>query len=518
MPINWVNSGDRATLDIQPGGPGNGWQVLDINGGMDAPSGGGRARQTLWGRSAIGGLQPRGFVLTGNPDDLTFNLDYPLSSENLLKRLNCAFTVRARQYCAGNRSVMNSYSAPGMIGYVETTITSFGFDNGLAMSDGQGTDLKRTLAAAASIEEKWVPVTHEDISLSTSDVAYNRVIGISAETCAGACGVGTTEEDAWIAVTDRDASPAYAGGSAPWLYYTIDAWATRGSARIGVYVGADALDVVLAGTRVVIFSDTKPPAYAALADIYNGVADPLLWSFSSGLSETGSNYPKAAVAVDGATILAVGNGGRIWLSTDGGVSFTKTYDTGAITTQNLNAIDAQPGGNAFVGGNAGMFIRLTKTPGISAFSASSPIAVRDAALNLLSSNINSVRTPLTRETEVYLGTAGGEIWRSKTATATRPVFQNMSIDQKGTGSITDMAFAGYKGNVFFYIQTSVANTSRVMRDFSGGNLGGDVEPIGDYVTPSNFKYNSIGAANVNMGIVVGEVHENYAYLGKVRAQ
>ncbi len=515
MPVFWNNGGDKSTVDIQVGGPGNPWKVMDIHAALDAPSGGARARTTLWGRDERGGLAPRGLVLTGNPDDWSANLSYPLSSENMLMRLNCPFTLRVRQYCSPNRSNMTAYAAPGMKAYLQTTVTKFGYDNGLAMSDGQGTALMRTAAVQGSAEASQTPVAHDDISYTTSDVAYKRVIGISAEVCQKACGLGTTEEDAWLAVTVKDASPAYGGGSAPWLYWTTDRWTTRTGVRIGTYIGADALDVVLAGSRVVIFSDTKPPVYAQLADIYNGVTDPLLWASASGLSETGTNYPKAAVAVDASTILAVGAGGRIWLSTDGGISFTKIYDTGALTSANLSAIDAQAGGNAFAGGASGTFIRLAKTPGAAAF-VGSVISVKDASLNVLSSTINSVRTPSTRGDEVYLGTAGGEIWRSRNINATKPVFQNMKFDKAGVGSISDMDFIGFQGNTLFVIQNWTDSTSRILRDFSGGALANDVEIIGDFVTPGNAGYTSIAAANENMAIIVGPTHGTYAYVGMVR--
>lgn len=517
MSVQWSNGGDRSTVDIQVGGPGNQWKTFAKDGSLDAPSGGGRARSTMYGRGEKGGLQPRSIVYTGNPDDWTANLSYPLINEDALKRLTCPFTVRARQYCSPHRTNMTGYVPPGMRGYVDTTVTSFGYDNGLAMSDGQGTDVMRTAAIDASLEEVWVTVAHDDISLTTSDVAYNKVIGISAEVCAGACGaVGTTEEDSFLAVTDKDATPTYAAGSAPWLYWTTDSWATRTGVRIGIDVGSDALDVVLAGSRVVVFSDTKPPVYAQLADIYNGVTDPLLWATSSGFSTiSGSNFPKAAVAVDSSTILCVGTTGQVWLSTDGGISFTNIYAANAITTQTLNAIDAQPGGNAYAAGNAGTFIRLTKTSGQTAYTASL-IVVKDASLNILSSNINSVRTPPTRGDEVYLGTAGGEIWRSRNVNDTKPLWFNMGFDRKGIGSIVDMSFTGYKGNVLFIIQANTDSTCRVLRDFSGGNLANDVEIIGDFVTPANFKYNSIAAVNVNFAITVGEVHDTYAFLGKIR--
>lgn len=516
MAVLWNNGGDRSVVDIQPGGPGNPWLLFDPNGSLDAPSGGGRARTTMWGRGDRGGLQPRSIVLTGNPDDWTFNLAYPLTSENALKRLNCPFSVRGRQYCSPDKSNMTGFVSPGMRAYLQTTVTKFGYDNGLSMEDGQATDVKRTAAAAASIEENFTEVAHDDISLTTSDVAYNRVINIGAETCAGVCGAGGTEEDSWLAVTDKDSSPAYAGGSAPWLYWTTDRWTTRTGVRIGLLIGADALDVVLAGSRVIVFSDTKAPVYAQLADIYNGVTDPLLWASSSGVSTTASNYPKAAVAIDSSTVMCVGGGGRIWLSTDGGISFTLIYDTGTITTQNLLAIDAQPSGNVFVGGNSGAFIRLIKAPGANSY-VGSLVVVKDASLNILSSNIQSVRTPSTRGDEVYLGTAGGEIWRTKVVNATKVVFTNMGFDRKGIGSISDMSFAGFQGNTLFVLQTNTDNTSRVLRDYSGGNLGNDVEIIGDFVTPGNFKMNSIAAANVNCCTTVGELHGTYAFLGMLRS-
>lgn len=514
MAVQWNNGGDRSTVDIQPG-PGNAWQVMDVNAALDAPSGGGRARTTMWGRDERGGLAPRSIVYTGNPDDWTFNLKYPYTSENALKRLTCPFTIRARQYCSPNRTNTNAYVAPGMLVYLQATVTKYGFDNGVAMNDGQATDLMRTAALQAVGEDKWVPVTHDDISLTTNDIAFKKVIAIGAEVCQGACGLSTTEEDAWLAVTLKDSTPSYAGGSAPWLYWTVDRWATRNAVRIGALIGADARDVVLAGSRVIVFSDTKAPVYARLADVYNGVVDPNLWATSSGLSETGTNYPVAAVAVDSSTVLAVGAGGRIWLSTDGGISFTKIYDTGALTSNNLNAIDAQASGNAFVGGNSGVFIRLTKTPGQSSYTGSL-ISVKDSSANVLSSNIQSVRTPKGRGDEVYLGTAGGEIWRTRGVNGTLVIFENKKFDRSGLGSIVDMAFTGLQGNILFVVQNAPDGTSRVLRDFSGGNLGNDVEVIGDFVTPGNFGMTSIAAANSNMAVTVGNVHTSYSWIGMIR--
>ncbi len=517
MPVLWSNLAEAVAADVQVGGAGNAWANLDPAAMIDALSGGGRSRDELWARTNKGTLAYQDFIYTSNPDPFTGNMSYRLSSDNFLKKLNCPFTIRARQYCGLNMGVMTSYGAPGMLSYPRTTVTSFNYSDDLVKVDGQGGDIQRQAAITAALEVRYTKVAHDDVSQTTLDVAANKVINIGADVCSGACGIATNAEDAYIWVTDKDTSPSYAGNPAPYLVYTLDGMVTRTTVRIGLFTNADALDVVLAGDRVVVFSDTKNPAYAKLVDIYNGVVDPLLWSTSSGLSSLAgtSNNPQHAVAIDSATIIACGNGGRIFLSTDGGLSFSVIVDTAVLTSQNLNAVAAQPSGNAYVGGNAGVFIRLAKTPGQSTFTASL-ITVKDSSNNTLAANINTVQVPPGRSDQCYLGTAGGEIWRSDLVNATRVLFTNKSFDRKGIGSITDIQFIGYLGEEMWVIQTNTDNTSRVLRDFSGGNLANDVEIVGDYNTPANFKINSIAPATVNDAVTVGEVHETYAFHGKIR--
>lgn len=514
----WQNTAEQACVDVQLGGPGNAWALLDTNAMIDALSGGGRSRDELWGRGSKGSLQYQDFIYTSNPDPFTGNIAYRLSSDNFLKKLTCPFTLRARQYCGLNMGVMTSYNSPGMKAYPRSTVTSYNYSDDLVKIDGAGGDVQRQAAITAAFEVNYTKVAHDDISQTTLDVAANKVINVGQDVCSGSCGIATNIEDAYIWVSDKDSSPSYAGNPAPYLVYTLDGGQTRTTVRIGLFTNADALDVVLAGDRVVVFSDTKNPAYAKLADIYNGVTDPLLWSTSSGLTSLAgtSNNPSHAVAVDSSTILACGAGGRIFLSTDGGLSFSVIVDTAVLTSQNLNAIAAQPSGNAYVGGNSGVFIRLAKAPSQSTFTASL-ITVKDSSSNTLSSNINTVQVPIGRADQCYLGTAGGEIWRSDNVNATRVLFTNKTFDRKGIGSITDIQFVGFLGEEMWVVQTNTDNTSRVLRDFSGGNLGNDVEIVGDFTNPSNFKINSIAPATVNDALTVGEVHETYAFTGKIRS-
>lgn len=509
MPVLWNNGGDHTAVDIQPGGPGNAWINLDVNGSLDGTSGGGRDRTTNWGRGDTG-LQPRGLNLTSNPHDWTGNASYPLTAKNFLDRnIDCPFTIRARARC-GKFSNLTDYSSPGMTVYAEATNNDWTYSDPLAAMDGTEADVKRQFAFNASVQILVQPVAHDDISKTVSDADLNKVICIGYQRCAGDCGPGQTEEDQWLAISDRDSTPGYSGNATARLYYSLDRTQTWNSVSIDPFTLADGTDLVYLGDRIVAFSPGKAPAYASFTDIQNGVLAPNLWNTSTGFTGiTANNFPKAAVAPNALTIFAVGNGGRIWKSTDGGVSFT-LIDNAATTVNNLNALDFQDDTLGYIGGDSGTFIRYVN-------GALTKMTISDSN-GTLSSNINTVKTPPYRGSEVYIGTAGGELWRSKNVNKTIVTWANMSIDGKGAGSITDMGFAGYQGNQLYYIQTNANGYSRVMRDLSGGFIAGQTEAIGNYTTPSNFKYNSIAMANVNFGVVVGQIHETYGYIGQLRPQ
>lgn len=511
MTVKWKNGGEQTAVDVQPGGPGNNWIVLDPNGMLDAPSGGGRARETLWGRGARTGLAPRGIQYTGNPNDWSFNISYPLDARNFLLEtlLTCPFSVRARERC-GLLTDMVAYSSPGMVEFAEVTNNDSSYDNPLASPDGTEADVKQQFAAVAALQVKVTPVTHDDISKQWADADFNKVISIGFFRCAGDCGPGKSEEDEFLAVSDRDSTPGYSGNPTARLYYTQDKGITWSSVPIDPFTAADATDVVFLGDRIVVFSPDKAPAYASYTDILNGVTAPNLWTTMTGFSAiTSGNFPKAASAPDSQYIYMVGNGGRVWRSSDAGVSAT-LIDNAATTSNNLNAVDFQDKDVGFIGGNSGTLLRYYK-------GAITRLTVSDSN-GTLSANINTVRTPPSRGMEVYLGTAGGEAWRSRNATATRPTWENLPIPLKGSGAITDFAFVGYKGYQLYIIQTNASNQSRILRDHAGGigTYGTDIEAVGDFVTPSNFKYNSIAMANVNFGIVVGQIHETYGYIGNIR--
>lgn len=509
MATIWGSDGDQAIVDVRPGGPGTNWRILDLNGMLDAPSGGGRARTTLWGRGKNGGIEPRGLIYTDNPHDWTANMSYPLNAQNFLIDVlfKCPFDVRARQKC-DKPDLMTNVSSPGALGYVEVTNNDFSYSDPVSNSDGIQGDVKKQLAITATMEVLYTPVAHDDIKKDTSDVDINRVLSIGAFRCGGKCGQGKSEENEWIAVTDRDNTPGYSGNAVARLIYTVDRWKTRSSVPIDTFTAADASDVVFLGDRIIVFSPDKAPAYASWQDILNGVTAPNLWSTMTGFSGiTAGSFPRAACATDGSTVFMVGNTGRIWQSV-GGTSAT-LIDNGATTTQNLTTLDFQSDVLGFIGGANGTLLRYYN-------GAITVLPVADANGSPLTAAINRVRVPSKRESEVYLATAGGELWRSRNATDTRPSYENLDIDKKGQGSLTDMGFAGYKGDQLYIIQTNADGKSRILRDWSGGAANTDLVAVGTFDTPANSKFNSIAMANVNMGIVVGQINGGYGYIGMIR--
>lgn len=520
MVNRWEASGDRSSVDIRPGGAGNNWLILDRNGAIDGgPTGGGRDRTELWGRGDTGGLLYRGPQFTSNPKPFKVKYTYPLTSENFIKRLGaCPFDLRARQYCDPNRTNMAGYVQPGMIGFRDVTSTGDGYDNSIAVSDGQAKEIKRLGDGQAGLEQDYAPLTHLDISNATNDVSFTAVIQIGANACAGACGYpDSNEEDSWAWVTAKDSTPTYSGNPVPWFYYTTDRFVTRNGVRIDPFTSVDASDVILMGSRFVVFSPNKTPVYANFADIVNGVAAPNLWFSCSGFTAISSpNFPTAAVTINGSIAVAVGAGGRIWQSTDGGITWT-LIDNAGISANNYTAVCAQNDGNVFIGGASGTLVRLLKVPNTTSY-VGAKVIVQDAGGNILASNINTVATPPGRGDEVDVGTAGGEVWRSRNMLATKPVFVNMPVNNKGTGQIKDIAFAGYKGDNMFVLQNDANGNSRIIRDLSGSALGPDQDfSFNDFTTPGNNGINAIAAANPNFCVAVGALHNGAGYLATITA-
>lgn len=499
------NGRERTIIDIRKGGPGNAWEVLDVDAELAAISGFEQGVESQWGRTEDGqGSRYLGHTRTGNPERGTGQTMIPLTPSNFLRlKKFCPFDARWRHRCGDLRDI-NSYTET--INFYDGVPTSRGYDNNLAnATEGDDVVIKRQYDMSYGLEDYEVKLAHLDISGTKVDVAINKVRHLGAPRCAGDCGSEQTGEEYFGFVTDRDSSPGYAGNPAPYFGYTKDGGQTVTLSTINVFTAADALDFVRVGNRIVVVSSQKGVAYATLDDIENEVAAP--WALSTGIS---ANFPQVLAITNKNTIWAAGTGGNIYKSTDGGFSFT-TWSAGTITTQTINSIAFVSDDFGWFAANAGVLIRYSSGSG-------SIVTVKTAVSggSTLSANINVVRTAENRGNEVYLGTAGGEIWRSRLVDVQIPLFVNMAFDKKGIGSIDDLQFVGYNGTELFVLQSDVSGNSRVLRDRSGGALGDQVEIIGSFTSPSNFNINSIAMANINFGLSVGEIHETYAFIGSLQ--
>lgn len=509
-PGQWSNLPENTVVDIRRGGPGNAWEILDLDGGLGAMAGGGQGVTSRWGRGKNGGYVPRGSVREGNPERFTGQVTMRLTSEKFLtqlRKLNCYFDIRVRQKCDDPYNLLAYTEA---LTYQESAHTSRTYSAELALAiDATEADMMRQLDISAITEDGYKKLRHDNIQQTTSDFAFNKVRNISSVRCDGSCGVAQFGEEQWVAVTDSDNTPGYASNPAPLLIYTTDNWTTRGSVYIPLFPNGNAVDVVKVGDLILVACPTVGVAYARWQDIVDGVPNPNLWTLATGFTApAGAN----ALAVSGSVVLAVCNGGVVKRSTDGGFSFT-TIDNGATTTENLNDVEFATEMQAWAAGDNGCLLRIVET-------SVSRVIVQDSTGTVLSANINVVAVPDLRTSEVYLGTVGGQIWRTRTSNASKVIFEVLTFVQSGNGQITDLVFAGYKGDVLFVIQTNSNNNSRVLRDLSGGLMGTSVEVIGDYTSPVNNKFNSIAVVDQNRAITVGETvgtPNSYGWIGRLTA-
>lgn len=493
-------------LDVRVNGPGNPWQILEFDAELAAPSGGGQPVDSRWGRGTNGQPEYRGLITTGNPERFTAQIMSRLRSESFLTELTkvrCTFDIRARQKCDDPNNPVNYTEA---IIERDGAVTSRSYSGQLVnASTDQDEDIKSQYDASFGVEERMVKVRHDNISGTVADFALNMVRSIGIPTCN--CVIDTGDQT-FIAVSDADSTSGYAAIPTPVFYYTLDGGTNWTGVYIDVFPAGDAVDVLKAGDYILAASPTFGVAYARWQDILDGVAAPNLWRLSSGF--TAPNGVNRFDVVNGTKVLAVGNGGRMWLSTDGGISFSVLAAASAVTSQNLNCVAWVNENLAWIGGASGVLVRYDN-------GSLAVVPVQTSAGAVLSSAIRSVAIPQRRGKELYIGTANGNIYKTTNSLANKVIFTIAAIDQSGTGEISDLQFGGLWGSVLFYIQTNASSNSRVVRDISGGSLqANQCEIIGSYTSPVNSKINSIGVADINTAITVGEKAGAQAFIGKVR--
>lgn len=503
----WDNR--RAFTDtwVQRGGSGNPWQLIDPEGAMvDAFDGGGTDWNAKFGLDNNGRDVFKGFLQGGDPDPLTSTISRRLDNDRLLtimRLLRCPFNLAVHQRC--NSYNLLDYNA--VIGGFDGHIASNGFDSPLAqLADGEQSDIMVTndvtFAPMLLLRKKLLV---NDISNQASDFKLNRVISVGYPQCPGNCATSVDDgENSFWAVGNTDSTPGYFGARSRFYWTDSDgAFSSTNSYPIDVF-SSNVLDVQQAGDYVLVTSASEGVAYALYSDLVNGVVN--AWTVASGSTSSGVG-PNRLFAINAATVWGVGNSGKIWRSTDGGKSWT-LLSNGTVSSVNLNDLYFVSETFGWIVGNSGLAIKYQN-------GTFSVVPVKSTTATV-TANLNCVEVPADRDQEVYVGTAGGQIWRSNNR---GQIWTNKSFDKSGVGTIVDFQFSGFRGEVFFVIQNNTNNESRVLRDISGGDLGVAVEVLpGSFSQPANTGFNSIATPNSNKAVVVGNTVNGYAFIGNVVPQ
>lgn len=506
--------------EVQPGGPGNPYKVLgfvqDNDTIIGAASGGGQAFDTDWSRDLTAGAgQPIavGTHTTGNPDPWTFQLQKRLhlpleyTGVDALRRLfGCLHNLRIRAGC-NDIAVKSNFISMELFNYVNGT----GYSDDSNLSDGMTNDSTPVLL---QVDERAVnrisvnKVNLVNIQGTVSDFDINDIISVGVFNCAGVCGTANDgDQDFWF-VTDRDNTPGYLSQPTPIFNWTTDGgqnWAETPSS-IGVFQNSDAVGVAKSGAYVVVVSNTASSgsfAYALFEDIKNGVSAP--WALATG----GVAAKEAqAIAALGSLIWAVGKGGHIYRSTDGPFAFT-VYNAGALTAQNYNAVAIADENLAYFAGNSGVVAKYDNNV------LSLLTLTNSSGATVTTANINTIAVPpgAARGNEVYIGTADGKVFRSRSKGAAG-TWEELAFDKSGTGSIKKIVFSKPDGVFMWVLQFDVgATVSRVLLDRSGGAMGQDVEPLGNFT--GNAGLNSIATSSPVVALTVGQISNSYGYIGKI---
>lgn len=340
------------------------------------------------------------------------------------------------------------------------------------------------------------PLTASDIRGTVSTLAINAVLSVGYARWAGEVAGENTNNPGnreYLAGTAKASA-----GQPPKLLMSLDKGATWAALTCTGLTDMTITGIAKAGPNIVISgSDATGGGLAYCAwDTVKAQTSAVTFTRSTGISA--GTQVNAVATIDSNTLVACGPSGAVYISTDSGRSFASAGT--AVTANALTCIAVADSTLQWFGGASGTLVRRYK-------GVMSTITVT----GLSTTAINSLAVPpgLTRGTEVYVGSAGGNIYISVNGTATTPTWATRTFDSSGSGAVDGLGFGGQDGEVLFIVQTNGSSQSRILRDHSGGYLGSDVEIISTFTSPANSTYNAVTVADENTALVVGDVNSTY---------
>lgn len=476
---------------IQPYGSGNNYQFLPDETDVEPISGGGVPFESDFaGKNYVGSRQ------TGNPERWTGNISTRRTTvsklRNLMKNASCLHNIVVLAGCESQDftkfSMGEKYIDAGLTGLTPSAPAV----QKTTQEDPRAMD---ALGISAGARVEFHQLAHKLGATSPLvDGSGKHIINLANVRCAGRCGDASAGDLEFIAVGGGDA-PA----TIPRIAYTADGGVTWTTQTIAAVANGVAEWVTVFGNNVIVaVSGTNGGVYRAPLD---GVkAGTATFTAVTGIA-TGTAYN--AVEAIGSLVVAVGVTGLLWISRDGGYSFT-ALASGVATT--LSTIAGDDDSMIFIGGASGVVRKITNGRTVSAVTVT----------GLSTDGVTTLAVPENRSNVLMVGTITGKIFATANAADATPVWVERSFDKpSGGGIIEHMIFSDPMGSFFWVVQSNASTQSRVLMDYSGGAMGSWAVAVGLFTDPVNALINTIAPANADYALTLGEVSAGFAFYGVV---
>lgn len=506
MPSNILLS-RRAVLEIQEGGAGaSAWKSLatisDVSlnrvGAIDS---GEVEISRYYGRDEkTGRTKVLASSRTGQAPTYTFDLEIADAKlTTLLQALDGKKNLRVRTFTGEYSNPINferilvasrAWNKKPMGGFSRDMVNSFdGYEDQPDMQ-------LRSFPHEADDLLELLPLTLSDLRGTVTTLAINAVANVGYSRWAGEV-AGENQNNPgnkeWLAGTAKGGV-----GVAPKLLMTLDKGATWYALTCTGLTDFTITGIAKVGGNIVISGSDATGGGLAYCAWETVKAQTTAVTFTRSTNIAAGTQFNGVKAIDSQTAIACGPAGAVYISTDGGRSFSSAGTP--VTANALTCCAVVDSTLQWFGGASGTLVRRYK----GVMSVIPVTGIGTAAINSL-----AVPTGMLRGTELFVGSAAGNVYVTVNGTATTPTWTTRAFDSSGAGAVDGMAFAGNDGEVLFVLQTNGSSQSRLLRDLSGGYLGNDVEIVSSFTSPANSTFNAVDAADPQTAMIVGDVNATY---------
>lgn len=358
---------------------------------------------------------------------------------------------------------------------------AWGLSNPIARDPSSLAPVLETLELTAEELFEILAMTVARVSVAETGNALSIAISRVAN-CAGLCGPAVSICDEIFVGTHPS---AYATAN---LLRSSDAGATFAATTADpLSAGNDIIGVLTIGDRVIaIDGDAATPTIA--------------YSDDNGATWTTVTYAGGAVgdlndgfAVDWSHLYFAGNGGYLYISTDGGGTLT-AQTAGVVTTDNLNRVRVLTSLVGYAVGNMNTVLKTTDGETWAAITGPEAGATLQALWVI-------------DENRVWVGTSAGKLWYTDDGGTTWT--QRSGWSNSGTGAITAIEFVNEEFG--FMVHETAAGVGRIFRTIDGG-LTWNYGVGGMGTTATNAGLNALAVCGVNSAFAVGDVQGGTAFI------